>query len=169
MSFEDPAAGNGVVTHVDESRLKNDISNYRDVLADAQKADEVEHTISLKDAFRVHKKAIMWSMLLSSALIMEGYDVVVVRLSHLCISLNPYNRLSFRAFFSSPFICSVRLPPSTVNPPSSRDSDRPTPKVVRISSLQNGNRLSETAPALVVSSACSSTDGLPRGSVLKLR
>lgn len=78
MSLEDPSAAKGVVTHVDETQFEHDISNYRDLIADAALADQVEHTISFRDSFRIHKKAIMWSMLLSSALIMEGYDVVVV-------------------------------------------------------------------------------------------
>ncbi|WWD19435.1 hypothetical protein CI109_103895 [Kwoniella shandongensis] len=45
---------------------------------DAAKADADEHNITLKDAFYKHKKAIIWSMALSGALIMEGYDVVVI-------------------------------------------------------------------------------------------
>ena len=49
-----------------------------EVIRDAAKADRSEHTMSLKEAFRVHKKAIFWSMALSAALIMEGYDVVVI-------------------------------------------------------------------------------------------
>ena len=34
--------------------------------------------MKLLTAFRVYPKAILWSMLLSSALIMEGYDTAVV-------------------------------------------------------------------------------------------
>ncbi|TXT04231.1 hypothetical protein VHUM_04229 [Vanrija humicola] len=34
--------------------------------------------MTIKDGWRTHRKAIMWSMLLSGALIMEGYDVVVI-------------------------------------------------------------------------------------------
>jgi SP family general alpha glucoside:H+ symporter-like MFS transporter len=49
-----------------------------DTIKEAAQADEAEHSASLYDAFRIHKKAIFWSMALSGALIMEGYDVVVV-------------------------------------------------------------------------------------------
>ncbi|KAF9039432.1 maltose permease [Hymenopellis radicata] len=44
----------------------------------AAKADQLEHTMNWRDAFKTHKKAIFWSMALSGALIMEGYDVVVI-------------------------------------------------------------------------------------------
>lgn len=45
---------------------------------EAAAADEIEHKQTLAQAFAVHKKAIFWSMALSGALIMEGYDVVVI-------------------------------------------------------------------------------------------
>ncbi|KAI0699131.1 maltose permease [Cytidiella melzeri] len=47
-------------------------------LQGAAKADAAEHQASVWEAFRIHKKAIFWSMALSGALIMEGYDVVVI-------------------------------------------------------------------------------------------
>ncbi|GAW00411.1 maltose permease [Lentinula edodes] len=47
-------------------------------ISDAAKADEIEHKMTLREAFKTHKKAIFWSMALSGALIMEGYDVVVI-------------------------------------------------------------------------------------------
>ncbi|KAF8883506.1 maltose permease [Gymnopilus junonius] len=48
------------------------------VLKDAAKADAAEHQMTLREAFHMNKKAIFWSMALSAALIMEGYDVVVI-------------------------------------------------------------------------------------------
>jgi SP family general alpha glucoside:H+ symporter-like MFS transporter len=48
------------------------------IIRDGAKADRAEHNMSLKEAFYAHKKAILWSMALSAALIMEGYDVVVI-------------------------------------------------------------------------------------------
>ena len=47
-------------------------------IKDAAQADEVEHKQTLAEAFAVHQQAIFWSMALSGALIMEGYDVVVI-------------------------------------------------------------------------------------------
>ncbi|KAH8926173.1 maltose permease [Atractiella rhizophila] len=55
------------------------ISDSKNVVHDAAEADAAEHRMTLREGFRVHKKAIFWSMALSAALIMEGYDVVVVR------------------------------------------------------------------------------------------
>ena len=48
------------------------------LVSEANDANERERGMNLKTAFRVYPKAIMWSMLLSSALIMEGYDTAVI-------------------------------------------------------------------------------------------
>jgi hypothetical protein len=66
---------NGVIV-ADNERLAHIINE--DTIKSGAKADAAEHTMSLWDAFRIHKKAIFWSMALSGALIMEGYDVVVI-------------------------------------------------------------------------------------------
>jgi SP family general alpha glucoside:H+ symporter-like MFS transporter len=50
----------------------------QEILREAATADAAEHKMTVADGWRTHKKAIMWSMLLSGALIMEGYDVVVI-------------------------------------------------------------------------------------------
>lgn len=65
-----PAPKNVVVAeheHLDFTTIKG-----------AAYADANEHSETLGQAYRVHKKAIFWSMALSAALIMEGYDVVVI-------------------------------------------------------------------------------------------
>ncbi|KAJ7624653.1 trehalose transport-related protein [Roridomyces roridus] len=66
------------VIHAHNERLAHDIDNYAEVLKDAAQADAAEHNMSLRDAFRIHKKAVFWSIMLSAALVMEGYDVVVI-------------------------------------------------------------------------------------------
>ncbi|EJD45772.1 trehalose transport-related protein [Auricularia subglabra TFB-10046 SS5] len=63
-----------VVADNDEIARKLDAA----VIQDAARADEAEHKMTLREAFAVHKRAIFWSMALSGALIMEGYDVVVI-------------------------------------------------------------------------------------------
>ncbi|KAF9066480.1 maltose permease [Rhodocollybia butyracea] len=63
-----------VVANNDELLRKLDAT----MVSDAAKADRVEHQMTLREAFKTHKKAIFWSMALSGALIMEGYDVVVI-------------------------------------------------------------------------------------------
>lgn len=48
------------------------------LVADAKHASEVEHHMSLLTAIRTYPKAIGWSVLLSSTLIMEGYDLALL-------------------------------------------------------------------------------------------
>jgi SP family general alpha glucoside:H+ symporter-like MFS transporter len=66
----------GDIVTADNTDLANKLDES--TIKDAAKADAAEHQMSLKEAFFMHKKAIFWSMALSGALIMEGYDVVVV-------------------------------------------------------------------------------------------
>ncbi|KAF7291275.1 Maltose permease [Mycena indigotica] len=69
---EDPAVG---VLH---THAQLEIDNYAEVVKGAAANDEAEHKQTLREAFRIHKKAVFWSVVLSAALIMEGYDVVVI-------------------------------------------------------------------------------------------
>ena len=48
---------------------------------DAGLATAKEHSLSLRSALKVYPKAITWSILLSMAVIMEGFDTVLVSLS----------------------------------------------------------------------------------------
>lgn len=68
------APGNVIVADNNEILRKLNANT----ISDAAKADEIEHKMTLREAFKTHKKAIFWSMALSGALIMEGYDVVVI-------------------------------------------------------------------------------------------
>jgi SP family general alpha glucoside:H+ symporter-like MFS transporter len=45
---------------------------------DARAAIAKEHSLGLRDALKAYPKAIIWSLLLSSAVIMEGYDTILV-------------------------------------------------------------------------------------------
>ena len=67
---------NSGVIVADNSKLVKVLDE--NVIKDGAKADAAEHEMSIREAIRVHKKAILWSMALSGALIMEGYDVVVI-------------------------------------------------------------------------------------------
>ncbi|KAL5119900.1 hypothetical protein ACEQ8H_002262 [Pleosporales sp. CAS-2024a] len=54
---------------------------HRDVQVDvdeAKQATEEEHKLTLFQAIRKHPKAITWSILLSTSIIMEGYDIVLM-------------------------------------------------------------------------------------------
>lgn len=48
------------------------------VLVEAKHAADTEHTMSLLKAIKLYPKAIGWSVLLSSTLIMEGYDLALL-------------------------------------------------------------------------------------------
>lgn len=43
--------------------------------ADARDATDLEHNLTLRDSFRLYPKAIGFSLLFSTAIIMEGYDL----------------------------------------------------------------------------------------------
>jgi SP family general alpha glucoside:H+ symporter-like MFS transporter len=44
----------------------------------AQRAAEEEHKLTFRQSICRHPKAVMWSVLLSTSIIMEGYDIVLV-------------------------------------------------------------------------------------------
>lgn len=53
-------------------------SNPKQLIIDAKDATSNEHNLSLVQAIKLYRKAIGWSALLSTALIMEGYDLVLM-------------------------------------------------------------------------------------------
>ena len=50
-----------------------------DLIRQAQQADAADRQLTVWEAVKKYKKAVAWSCLLSTALVMEGYDVVIVR------------------------------------------------------------------------------------------
>ena len=44
----------------------------------AQDSDAADRELTVRQALKKYKSGVFWAMLLSTALIMEGYDVVVV-------------------------------------------------------------------------------------------
>ncbi|KAA8641955.1 hypothetical protein EYZ11_010223 [Aspergillus tanneri] len=70
--------------HIEEERtskdLNDDLSTQSDLPAsnEVQAALEKEHQMSLWQALSIYPKAVGWSILLSCAIIMEGYDVVLI-------------------------------------------------------------------------------------------
>ena len=45
----------------------------------AQAGDEADRLLTIRQAFGKYKKAVFWALFLSTSLIMEGYDLVIVR------------------------------------------------------------------------------------------
>lgn len=58
-----------VPLHLDE---KDHVHN------DGKEAADTEHRMTLKEAIRTHPGSIIWSILLSTTIIMEGYDIVLI-------------------------------------------------------------------------------------------
>jgi hypothetical protein len=50
-----------------------------DLIQRAQESDAADRKLTLWQALKKYKKAVFWSCVLSTALVMEGYDVVIVR------------------------------------------------------------------------------------------
>lgn len=45
----------------------------------AQESDAADRLLTVRQALKKYKKAVFWAMFLSTSLIMEGYDLVIVR------------------------------------------------------------------------------------------
>ncbi len=67
-------AGRDAKLHDDKQYISDD----KVEVAEAQAATAKEHKLTLAQALKAYPKAIMWSILLSSAVIMEGYDTLLV-------------------------------------------------------------------------------------------
>ncbi|KEF63625.1 MFS transporter, SP family, general alpha glucoside:H+ symporter [Exophiala aquamarina CBS 119918] len=64
-----------------ERELKNfELSNPETItlIQKAQESDAADRQLTIPQALKKYKKAVFWSCLLSTALIMEGYDVVII-------------------------------------------------------------------------------------------
>lgn len=47
-------------------------------IVDAKHASDVEHSQTLLEALKAHRKAVIWSMLISMTIVMEGYDTILM-------------------------------------------------------------------------------------------
>jgi hypothetical protein len=56
-----------------------------ELIHQAQESDAADRLLTIKQALKKYKKAVFWAMLLSTSLIMEGYDLVIVRCTSLII------------------------------------------------------------------------------------
>lgn len=121
----------------------------------ATAAIEEEKRLGFKAVFRLYYKAAIWSALLSTALVMEGYDIGIV--SELC--LNPLRRPSLEPdLLGRSTLSSVtRRFRTLLDHEPTRES---------FTSRQTGNRPSTMPPPSVKSSVSRSTDGLKLDSAL---
>lgn len=58
-----------------------DLSNTAvdELIRHAQESDAADRLLTVREALGKYKKAVFWAMFLSTSLIMEGYDLVIVR------------------------------------------------------------------------------------------
>jgi MFS transporter, SP family, general alpha glucoside:H+ symporter len=50
-----------------------------DLIHHAQQGDEADRLLTIPQALKKYRKAVFWAMFLSTSLVMEGYDLVIVR------------------------------------------------------------------------------------------
>lgn len=65
--------------HLEQSKSMNEI------IKNAKTATDKEHNMTLLQGIRLYPKAVAWSLLISTCICMEGYDVCL--LSNFCKSL----------------------------------------------------------------------------------
>ncbi|KAF8849478.1 hypothetical protein BDZ45DRAFT_708808 [Acephala macrosclerotiorum] len=72
---------NGIHVDVEDSilpRLDDSGSKFAILSSEAKEATDVEYAMTLQQAIKGYPKAIAWSILLSTAITMEGYDLVLI-------------------------------------------------------------------------------------------
>ncbi|KAI8964736.1 sugar transporter [Daldinia sp. FL1419] len=73
--------GNGRSAQIDPviaSRIAENIDDFMTLVNEANEANERERDMKLSHAFKIYPKAVGWSMLLSSCIIMEGFGTSIV-------------------------------------------------------------------------------------------
>ena len=74
-------AGEPLELHVDDEQFRKMSvinPNIVTVAQDAAKAAEGEQTMGFFTAIKLYRKAACWSVLLSTAIVMEGFDIVLI-------------------------------------------------------------------------------------------
>lgn len=54
------------------------VEKFAEIQSEAANATQTEHTMGLMQALKLYPKAVGWSILLSTAIVMEGYDVILI-------------------------------------------------------------------------------------------
>src|SRR5258706_16061501 len=53
-----------------------------ELIEHAKESDAADRLLTVRQALKKYKKAVFWAMFLSTSLVMEGYDLVIVRRFH---------------------------------------------------------------------------------------
>jgi SP family general alpha glucoside:H+ symporter-like MFS transporter len=67
--------------HVEDEKIESTNggdANPSDLYGKAHEASNAEHSSTFVDAMKSHPRAVLWSVLVSTAIIMEGYDIVLI-------------------------------------------------------------------------------------------
>lgn len=67
--------------------------DYQGLVDEAKEATDHEHQMGILEAIRTYPKAVGWSVLASTALVMEGYDLVVIGSFYGYRTYRPHHRL----------------------------------------------------------------------------
>jgi SP family general alpha glucoside:H+ symporter-like MFS transporter len=59
-------------------RMSVTVPNIDNLAQDAARATQAEHSMTLREGLKLYPKAILWSMILSTALVMEGFDMIII-------------------------------------------------------------------------------------------
>jgi hypothetical protein len=68
-----------VVSDKELSRFDHGNPDTIELIRKAQESDAADRQLTLFEALKKYKKAVFWSCALSTALVMEGYDIVIVK------------------------------------------------------------------------------------------
>jgi len=55
------------------------LAGDKNLRCDAADADQAEHSLTIKEAIKIYYKAIGWCLVISTCVIMEGYDQILVQ------------------------------------------------------------------------------------------
>lgn len=67
-----------IPTEVELEQLDLDDQHTQDLIQRAQASDAADRQLTVRQALKKYKKAVAWALFLSTSLIMEGYDLVIV-------------------------------------------------------------------------------------------
>lgn len=67
-----------VLTEREVERLQLGGAETLELINQAQESDAADRLLTIRAALAKYKKAVFWAMFLSTSLIMEGYDLVIV-------------------------------------------------------------------------------------------
>jgi len=71
---------------IDAPVVSTNNMEFRALVTQAQTSADLDSKLTVMQALKKHKKAVFWAMILSTSLVMEGYDLVIVRISGCSLS-----------------------------------------------------------------------------------